>query len=103
MKRRTIAGNVHSNKYFSTQMVSERCIPLGGRVRIHSLQSPRGRLLNEHFGVVIGWDNHHRRYKVMLDNSSLTGFFLPQNVSHEERADGLTFVDLLASGWCESS
>ena len=76
-------------------MVSERCIPLGGRVRIHSLQSPRGRLLNEHFGVVIGWDDHHRRYKVMLDDSNLTGLFSTDNVSHEERQDGLTFQDLL--------
>ena len=94
MKRRTFAGNVYSNKYLSTQMISEQRIPLGGRVRIHSLQSPRGRVLNQHFGVVIGWDVHHRRYRVMLDDSKLTGLFSADNVSHEE-LDGLTFQDLL--------
>jgi hypothetical protein len=103
MKRKTIAGNVHSNKYFSTQMISGQRLPLGSRVRIHGLQSPRGVALNQHFGVVIGWHENHQRYKVMLDNSSLTGFFLPQNLSHEERKDGLTFVDLLSGGWNESS
>ena len=31
MKRGTIVGNVHSNKYFSTQMISEQRIPLDGK------------------------------------------------------------------------
>ena len=84
-------------------MVSERCIPLGARVRIHGLQSPRGRLLNEHFGTVIGYHANHKRYKVMLDDSTVTGLFSPKNVAHEERDDGITLVDLLAGGWCERS
>ena len=84
-------------------MISGQRLPLGARVRIHGLRSLRGAALNQHFGIVIGYHANHQRYKVMLDNSSLTGFFLPQNLSHEERADGLTFVDLLAGGWCESS
>ena len=76
-------------------MVSERKIPLGGRVRIHSLQSPRGRMINDHYGLVIGYSANHKRYKVMLDDSNVTGLFLVDNLSHEERQDGLTFQDLL--------
>ena len=83
-------------------MVSERNIPKGGRVRIHSLQSPRGRMLNEHFGIVIGWHDAHKRYKVMVDDSNTTGLFSADYLSHEERNDGITLVDLLGS-WGQRS
>ena len=83
-------------------MVSERNIPKGGRVRIHGLQSLQGRVLNDHFGIVIGWHDAHKRYRVTLDDSNLTGLFLPDNLSHEERDDGITLVDLLGN-WSQRS
>ena len=83
-------------------MVSERNIPKGGRVRIHSLQSPRGRMLNEHFGIVIGFNETHKRYKVMVDDSNTTGLFSADHLSHQERNDGITLVDLLGS-WGQRS
>lgn len=76
-------------------MVSEQRIPLGSRVRIHGLQSPRGRLLNERYGLVIGYSAGHKRYRIALDDSDLTGLFSADNLCHEERQDGLTFQDLL--------
>jgi hypothetical protein len=78
-------------------MVATNChLPLGARVRILGLKSPRGRVLNQHFGIVTGWNNPHQRYSVILDDSNLTGLFLPVNLRHEERHDGITFVDLLS-------
>jgi hypothetical protein len=76
-------------------VASEQRLPLGARVRVRGLKSPRGRVLNEHFGIVTGWNATHSRYKVILDNSNLTGLFLPESLSHEERDDGITFTQLL--------